>query len=136
MTRIQLRIYVSPGQAEVICNLKFKDNTFERLSAIVDTGAAVSLFPNTLLKGADYRLSDHGDIVIDQAGIANQAFEAVEAHVTIVLEDETGNQTPSFEIPVWFANTDQALIGFAGVLGRSVLYVDMLQQIGWIEINL
>ncbi len=135
MTHIQLQIYLAPEQVDIFCKLKFKDGTFERLSAAVDTGAEVSLFPLNLLDGVDYRLSERGKIIVDQAGIANQAFEAVETFVTIVLEDANGNLTQPFEIPAWFADTNQPLIGFAGVLDRTVLHVDMPQRDGWLEIG-
>jgi len=135
MTRIQLQIYLAPEQVDIFCRLKFKDGTFERLSAAVDTGAEVSLFPLNFLDGVDYRLSERGQIIVDQAGIANQAFNAVETYVTVVFEDASGNITQPFEISAWFADTNQPLIGFSGVLDRAILHIDMLQREGWLEIN-
>lgn len=43
MIRIQLRVYVSPGEAEVTFNVKLKDQSYERVTATIDTGAEVSL---------------------------------------------------------------------------------------------
>ncbi len=124
MPRIQIHIYSDPGQVDVFCKLKFKDDTYERFSAILDTGAAVSLFPRRLLDGAENDLLDQREITIDQAGIAYQSFTGIQTLVTIVLEDALGNLTQPFVIPVWFADTNQPLIGFAGVLDRAVLYID------------
>jgi len=134
MPRIYLRVYIDPGQAEVVCNLLRADGLFERITAIVDTGAAISLFPNDLLNKLQYRIGGRETFIIEQAGIANQAFQAVEAYVTMFLEDQFGNRTEPFEVLVWFADTDKALIGFAGILDRSILHIDMLQQQGWLEI--
>jgi hypothetical protein len=135
MSRIQLLVYVDPSEIEIICKLKFKDGTFERLAAIVDTGAAVSLFPISLLAESDHRLTERRSITIDQAGIAQQSFEAIEAYITIMLEDASSNSTLPFEIMAWFADTNQPLIGFDDVLDRAVLHVDMLQRIGWLDID-
>jgi len=134
--RIQLRLYTSPGEAQLFCRLRFEDGSYERLTATVDTGAAVSLFPWWLLEGAAYQLTQREEITIEQAGISSQSFAAVQAFVTIVLEDEQGNLTPPFLIPAWFADTNQPLIGFAGVLDRAVLHLDMPGKVGWLEIDL
>jgi hypothetical protein len=136
MSRIQLQIYMNPGQAEVVVNVQRTDQTYERLMAIVDTGAEISLLPKLLMDKLTYRLGTRGSFVIEQAGIAKQAFEAVEAYITIFLEDRVGNSTKPFEISVWFADTRTALIGFAGLLDRAVLHIDMLRErSGWIEID-
>jgi hypothetical protein len=136
MTRIQLRIYVSPREAEIIFNVRLKDGSYEKSAATVDTGAAVSLFPRYFLDKIEHRLTEkRGVFMVEQAGIANQSFEAVEASMTLFFEDGDGHQTEPFEIPVWFADSDLALIEFAGVLDRSVLHIDMLQLQGWLEVN-
>src|SRR3954469_15768448 len=134
MPRLKLRIYVSPSEAEIFCNLLRTDGNQETTAATIDTGASISLFPIELLDVLSYRVLQER-ITIEQAGVANQFFEAVEAVVTISLEDEVGNVTPPFEIPAWFADTNQPLIGFAGVLDRAVLHIDMLQKSGWLEID-
>jgi deoxyxylulose-5-phosphate synthase len=126
--RIFLRIYVNPGEAQIFCNLLRKDGNLETITATIDTGAGICLFPKELLEILSYRASGDEHIVIDQAGIAGQFFDAVEAFVSISLEDEFGNVTSIFEVPVWFADTRTVLIGFTGVLDRAVLHIDMLQQ--------
>ena len=136
MIRLQLRIYTYPGEAQIFANLQRKDGDQETITATIDTGAAISLVPIELMEIIDSRSSAASKVVIDQAGIAGQSFEAVEAFVTISLEDTVGNLTPPFEIPVWFAATTTPLLGFAGVLDRVILHLDMLQQIGWLEIDL
>jgi hypothetical protein len=107
----------------------------EKLSAIVDTGAAVSLFPKDLLDIVAYRLTQQGTVTINQAGIAAQSFQAFEAYVTISLEDAQGNLTLPFEILAWFGETEIALIGFQDILDRAVLHIDMPQRDGWLEIG-
>jgi len=136
MPRIHLRVYIEPGEAEIVCNILIQDGEYERLTAIIDTGAEVSVFPERLLNTVVYRLSERGQFTIEQAGIARQVFEAIEAYVTITLEDQYGNVTRPFEIPVWFANTKIPLIGFAGVLDKSVLFIDTPKRMGWIELDL
>jgi hypothetical protein len=133
MTRILLRIHISPGQAEVFINLKAQDGIHRRRIAAIDTGAAISLLPNALMDVLDYRLSGNETITIDQAGIAKQAFHATEAYVTLYLEDWTGLRTEEFEARVWFADTNRILIGFEGILDRAVLHVDMPNRTGYLE---
>lgn len=135
MPRIQLQLYVDPGSAEVICNLLLNDGTYERVTAVVDTGAEVSLFPRELLKRVKYRLGRREKITVEQAGLAKQAFEAVEGYVSLYFEDQLGNETGLIEVPVWFADGTIPLVGFAGILDRAVLHVDMVEQQGWIEIE-
>src|SRR5689334_18073933 len=114
MTRLQLRIYTTPGEAQLFCNLLRKDGTQETIAATIDTGAAISLFPAELLEIVAHHTSTHQ--TIDQAGIANQSFTAIEAYITISLEDEFGHLTPSFEIPAWFGlyNTTSGLCRTSG----------------------
>ena len=133
MARIQLRIYRDPGQIEVFLNIKRKDSGYEKRAAIVDTGAQVSLLPSLLMNVLEYRLSERGSFSIEQAGIASQSFEAIEAYVTVFLEDLAGNRTENFETRVWFAATREVLLGFDGVLERGVLHLDMLNLTGYLE---
>ena len=136
MTRINLRLYVNPGEAEVTFSLQLQDQTYERVTGTVDTGAEVSLLPNYLLHKIGIASDEQLDsFIIDQAGIANQSFSATPASVNLFLEDSHGNRTGVFEVPVWFADTEIALIGFAGILDRSILHIDMPQRIGWLEID-
>jgi hypothetical protein len=134
MPRIQLRIYVSPGKAETFINVRRQDGGYLSLAATVDTGAAVSLLPVKLMDIIENR-PRRGRVTIDQAGIARQSFEATESFVTIFLEDQTGAQTGEFEVRVWFADTDEVLVGFDGILDRAVLHIDMQKRDGWIEIE-
>ena len=134
MPPIQLKLYIDPGEVEVVCNVLRTDGLYERLTAVVDTGAAVSLLPNDLLNRVQQHVSQQA-IIIDQAGIAKQSFQAIEAYVTMFLEDQSGNRTNPFEILAWFAETDTPLIGFEDVLDRAVLHIDMLAQQGWLDIN-
>ena len=72
MTRISLRLYIAPGGAEVFINLKLRDDYYRRLVAMVDTGAAISLLPKTLMSIVKHRLTQSGEVTIEQAGIARQ----------------------------------------------------------------
>jgi hypothetical protein len=94
------------------------------------------LLPNTLLPELDYRVSDQGTIVIQRAGIIGQDFEAIEAYVTVFLEDQSGARAPDSEVRVRFADTNTVLIGFADMLDRVILHVDMLQLQGWLDIEI
>jgi hypothetical protein len=136
MPRIQLQVYLDPSSVEVFINLRQPDGNYVRVAATVDTGAAVSLLPANLLNKLDYRLGEHGVVTIEQAGIARQSFAATEAIVKLRLEDHIGTQTDEFEARIWFAETDIVLIGFDGILDRSILYIDMQDtRSGWIEIS-
>jgi hypothetical protein len=133
MPRIHLRVYREPGQAEVFLNLRRKDGGYDKRAAIVDTGAEVSLLPSLLMGVLEYRSGERGSFIVEQAGIAEQAFEAVEAYVTVFLEDETGNRTDDLEVRVWFAGTRDVLIGFDRLLDRAILHLDMPGMSGYLE---
>jgi hypothetical protein len=135
MTRIQLRLYTDPGEVQIFCNLLRNDGNQETITATIDTGASISLFPRELLDIIAYRTTERGTVVIEQAGIADHSFQAIEAFVRIAFEDMLGNMTQPFEIRAWFADTTTRLIGFEGVLDQYVLHIDMLRLEGWLEIN-
>lgn len=132
MTRINLRIYLQPGQAETFVSIRRHDDTQEFINAIIDTGAEISVFPVDLLQYVPHRLSSTPDVEIEQAGIAKQRFIAKEAYIKISLEDAQGNRTDEFEIRAWFADTGRALLGFEGLLEQAVLHIDMPQRDGWV----
>ena len=134
MPRIQLRVYRDPGQVEVFLNIKRQDGGYEKRAAVVDTGAQVSLLPSLLMNILAYRLSDRGSFTIEQAGIATQAFEAIEAYITVFLEDIVGQRTADIEVRVWFAGTREVLLGFDGILDQALLHVDMVNLTGYLEL--
>lgn len=133
MTRIQLRLYVDPGAADVFVRLKRTDGNYVIAAPVIDTGAEVSLFPAAYLPGLAARVI--GTVEIEQAGIAHHRFSATEAMVTLYLEDLTGARTEEFEAPIWFADTSRVIIGFKGVLDRAVLHLDMPARGGWLELD-
>ncbi len=133
MTRIQLRVYAHPGQAEVFVNIRRKDGGYYTEAGIVDTGAQTSLLPQTLADSLAYRLSERGSFMVEQAGIAQQTFQATEAYVYLFLEDQTGARTEEFEVRVWFARTRHVLVGFDNVLEHAVLHLDMPHLAGYLE---
>jgi hypothetical protein len=128
-------MYRNPGAAEVFVNYRQQDGSFDRITAVVDTGAEVSLFPITLLPLLDHRFTGRGRFTVEQAGMARQSFEAVEALVTVFLEDQFGARTIPFQAPIWFAATEEALVGFAGILDRAVLHLDMPRLNGYLELD-
>lgn len=133
MAQVQLRLL--SRRAEVFVRLKRPDDTYEIMTAIVDTGAQISLFPRNLLLNVAYRKINEGIISIEQAGIASQLFKAIEAIVTLFLEDQYGNQTNDIEVRAWFADTRVVLVGFTDVLDRAILHLDMVNQpAGYIKI--
>lgn len=136
MPRIQFRIYVNPGQAEVFCLVERNDYLAERLTGVVDTGAMVTLLPQDLLPYINHTPTQRGRFRVEQAGIAKQSFEALEAVVQMRLEDEYGNSTQPFLITVWFANTDKVLIGWKDILDRATMFLDMRHnREGWLEFD-
>lgn len=135
MARVYLQLYIQPGEAQIFTNIRDRNGQHIRVNATVDTGAAVTLLPSYLQQWVAYRIIGKGTINIQQAGIANQAFQAVTAEVTVFFEDQFGNRTSEFDIPVWFAQTDLMLIGWESILDRATLYIEMGQtRQGWIEI--
>jgi hypothetical protein len=134
MTRIQLRIYAEPGAAEVFVQMKCSDGTFEPLTATIDTGGELSLFPIRILDKVEHQIVRE-KVVLEQAGIAKQEFEAIEAIVTVFLEDQFGAYSKEISIRAWFADTLVALIGFHGILDSAILHIDTLNtRTGWIEL--
>jgi hypothetical protein len=133
MKRIKLRIDKRRYRAETFLTLHRIDGVDERLLVIVDTGAQTSLLPRSLLAKIDHRLSERGTFILEQAGIAHQTFEAVEAVIKLSLEDGAGGDTGEFEAPVWFSDTDRLILGFRGVLERAILHLDMPNLSGYLD---
>jgi hypothetical protein len=133
MNQIKLRINVRPTRAEAIIKLHRKDGGDERITVVVDTGAQTSLLPRSLLDDVEHQLGKRGSFIVEQAGIARQTFEAVEAMVKLSLEDQYGGQTQEWNVPVWFADTDRHLLGFRGVLNRAVIHIDAPNLSGYLE---
>ena len=136
MTRLELQIFQQPAIARIVMNIKRWDGQDYLLEAEVDTGAQVSLLPIRLMDILNCQVIDESEIIIEQAGIAQQSFKAVEANIILSLEDLAGNQTPQFQARVWFADTSAVLLGFADILDRAVLHIDMPQRLGWIDIDI
>lgn len=136
MPKIQLQVFDDPGALEVFIRYQTTSGNFEWRSCMVDTGAPISLFPLDMLHIVDHLLTDKSRIQIEQAGIARHSFEAVEAYITIALEDTTGARSNPFEIRAWFADTSKALIGFDGVLDRAILHANLkTERDAWIDID-
>jgi hypothetical protein len=136
MGRIRLLVNLNPSSIEIFVRLKRNDGVYQRLVATIDTGAAVSLLPSELLNDIDYHPTQRGTIEVDQAGIARQSFHAIEAVVSLILEDQFGAETDEFDVKIWFADTDVKLIGFEDVLDRATLFLDMREtRTGWFEID-
>jgi hypothetical protein len=134
MARVALELSIQPGRIEVFVRLKANAGHFEPAKAIVDTGASVSLFPLNYLDDFEHVIITP-NIEIEQAGIAGQYFKAIEAEVTIYLEDRYGDTSPELTVRAWFADTDKIIIGFQDILDRATLYADFRQsRTGWIEL--
>jgi hypothetical protein len=136
MPRLQLRVYVDPGEAEIFVNVRLRDGSYYRMVAVVDSGAEVSMLPAYLQQTALYDVVGDGDIVVEQAGIARHFFSATQATVRLFLEDEFGTETNEFEAHVWFSDTTVFLLGFKDILDRAILHIDMRDsRSGWIDID-
>lgn len=134
MTRVVLRVYQNPAEAEIFINIKRKVEGFNKQTAKVDTGAAVTLLPIQLMSEVEYHLIHEQPIRIHQAGIAQQDFQAYEAKVTLFLEDTFGGETSPYEVTVWFASSREILLGVEGMLDRAILHLDMPNLTGYIDI--
>lgn len=133
MSRINLRLYQSPYQAETIIAFDTRFGTIERMAALVDTGAAKSLLPITILDLVPH--TKPRTVTLEQAGISSHQFYAIEAMLTLWLEDTNGNLTKPMEAVVWFTHTSDALLGFEDVMAHAILHIDMPQQQGYLEFN-
>lgn len=137
MTRLKLQISKRPDSAELFVKFRQKDGGKKRWIASVDTGAEVSVLPREWLSEIDYRLTERGTFVIQQAGIAKlTGLEVIEVTIEVSLEDRSGIETGRFEAPFWFMDTDRVLIGFEGILDRAILHIDMPQLSGYLEFDL
>lgn len=135
MAKVALTIYTHPGALEITCNLNRADGGTERLSAYVDTGAHLCLFPLDLLSKLKVQQISEA-VTIEQAGIAKQEFQAVEAYVEVFFEDRFGVVTRPYRVRAWFADTETYLIGFDGVLDQATLHVDLRgTRDAWIELD-
>lgn len=133
MARLQLRVYVHPGEAEIFLKIRKPNGDDETVTVMVDTGAQRALLPNSLLEDIAYQRLGDEPFTITQAGIANQHFQATEAEIMVHLEDAFGNVSPVFPVTVWFADTDTAIIGFGGILEQATFHLDMPALSGYLE---
>lgn len=133
MSRLNLYLSILPYEVETFVRIKGQDGEFIPKRAMIDTGADKSLLPRQLLNTIEHTIID-SQITIDQAGIAKQAFTAVEAKFTLYFEDLQGNATTAIEAQAWFAETDEILIGFQDILEHATLFIDFRQtRTGWLE---
>lgn len=133
MPRIDLILTFQPSEIEVFVGYKRTDGIIIPHIATVDTGAELSLFPISWLKTAEHTVLR--EVILEQAGLAKQAFEAVEAEIIVRLEDLKGNISPELKVRAWFAETDKILLGFQGILDSAILYADFLQsRTGYLEL--
>jgi hypothetical protein len=134
VARINLILSIQPSEVEVGVSFKGVDGGFELNYGMIDTGAELSLFPMKWLDTAEAKII-RNDVIIDQAGIAKQGFTAVEAEITLLLEDGQGNQSKALHVRAWFAETTQVIIGFQDILDRAKLFLDYQEtRTGWIDI--
>jgi hypothetical protein len=135
MSRINLLLSIMPYEVETYVRLKETDGEFLLIAGYVDTGADKSLFPIKLLETIEHTILN-SDIEIQQAGIAQQYFKAVEAKITLYFEDLQGNVSHKMEARAWFAETDDVLIGIQDVLEHATIFIDFRQtRTGWIEFD-
>jgi hypothetical protein len=134
MSKINLILYYQPSSLEVFVRFKKTDGDFQLETGFIDTGATVSLFPLNLLENLEHKIISE-NFEIEQAGIASQAFKAVEAEITLYLEDSSGIESSEIRVRAWFADTDKIIIGFQDILDRAILFADFLQsRTAWLEI--
>jgi hypothetical protein len=119
---------------EIYVRFKTQLGSSKLTVGFIDTGATVSLFPLNFLNELEHTIINPS-IEIEQAGIAGQVFNAVEAEVQLYCEDTQGNVSPELTVRAWFADTSKIIIGFQDILDRATLYADFRQsRTGWIEI--
>lgn len=134
MTKINLILSTRPCEVEVGVSFKGLDGGFELNYGMIDTGAELSLFPEKWLSTAEHTIIKH-DVILEQAGIAKQGFTAIEAEITLLLEDGLGNQSQSLQVRAWFAETTRVIVGFQDILDRAEIYIDYKKtRTGWIDI--
>jgi hypothetical protein len=134
MARLNLVLINQPYEVQVFVRFKLRDGNFDTMVAVVDTGADICLFPRRWLETAEHTILDK-DIVLEQAGIAKQAFEAIEAEITLYCEDALGNESTPIKVRAWFADTTKVILGFRDVLDRAKLYIDYQEtRTGWIDL--
>jgi hypothetical protein len=134
MSQIALTVYYQPSMLEIFVRFITKAKPNKLFTGFIDTGATVSLFPIEILDELEHTIID-SNIEIEQAGIAGQHFNAVEAKIKLYFEDGQGNQSPEIEVRAWFAKTSKVIIGFQDILDRAVLHVDYRQsRMGWLEL--
>jgi hypothetical protein len=134
VAKINLILSIQPCEVEVGVSFKEIDGGFELNYGMIDTGAELSLFPKKWLNTAQHKILKE-NVSLEQAGIARQGFNAIEAEITLLLEDGQGNQSKPLIVRAWFADTTRVIIGFEGILDRAKLFLDYQEnRTGWIEI--
>jgi hypothetical protein len=114
MLRITLNLLTHPHEIEATIIIKSSGAFVYQSTGIIDTGVQRCLFPLSMLDLIDHE--DVEEVLLEQAGIAKQAFQAKEASIFLKLEDRHGNISPELHVRAWFAETDRILIGFQDIL--------------------
>lgn len=131
MTKVNLEVKIEPSAAIVSVAIRTTDS-WQVVSAVVDTGAEMSLFDVSLLHEIEYQLLD--TVVVEQAGIANQAVTLIEAEIQALVFDMAGNYSRLMTMKAWFTNTAQHLLGFEGILDASRLVIDMPKREAYLDV--
>lgn len=103
-------------------------------SAIIDTGAHLSVIPFSLLKEISYQKTQKYRIF----GLSKKeecSFNGQVAQITALLVDENGNQTKEITFPAFLAQTDQIplILGFGHLLEKLRMRFSFAEQEGQIE---
>ena len=134
MTRVSLRITQSPPEAEVMIRFLRADGGWLYITANVDTGAEITFLPIDLLAILAYDTVNTAHLTVERAGVKKANYEVVETSILVQIEDEFGNVSQPFTMPIWFGQTSVRLFGMTNALERGALHLDMQALSGYIDI--
>jgi len=120
----------------IVCRIRFKtrDGFTEARHAIIDTGAFISILPLSLWKRLDVELI--GKHYVRGLVPKKECFMNIEiGWIKAMMVDEEGNQTNELEIRAFLAPNDKVpvIIGFKDLLEKFYMYIDPINEIGYIE---
>ncbi len=116
--------------------IKFKIKTgfLKNYSAIIDTGAHISVFPKSIWQKLEYEIV--GDAQLH--GIVKKENCSIPVSVGKIkysLTDQYGNETEEKSVLAFLAHTDKVpiMLGFKGVLEKLRIYFNFQNNIAYAE---
>lgn len=104
-------------------------------SGIIDTGAHITAIPSSIWKNLTFIEKSGNYGLFGLSKNKECVLHGELAKISVILVDESGNQTNEFILTAFLAETDHIplILGFNGLLEKMSLYVDYKRRAAYVE---